>query len=546
MSIRSNGKLIIATLIVGLVLVFVIQPGLSINESGQPSSDSQKDKPSEPLYWVAPMDDNYRRDKPGLSPMGMDLVPVYADTEQQDFGKGAIRIKPHVVNNLGVRVKEVLNAPMISEISTVGYVQFDEDKIVHIHPRVEGWIDTLYVKAQGEPVEKGAPLYTLYSPQLVNAQEEFLIALKRKNKVLIQAARERLGALQLSQSFIKKLEQTRQVRQSIIFTAKQSGVVDNLKVREGFFVKPGTTIMSIGQLDSVWVEAEVFESDSALVDIGLAVTMSLDYLPGCQWQGQVDYVYPTLDPITRTLRVRLKFANEDAVLKPNMFAQISIFASSNTDSLLVPVESVIRTGKQNRVVLGLGDGYFKSVAVTLGRVNREYVEILSGIEVNDSVVVSAQFLLDSESSKNSDFMRMMPEALSSSDDMHNTHDMDMKSTSEDGARTVISSASVKGIVNHIMRENRTVNISREAISKWGRPAATMDFILSENIDIEQIKVGDKVHFTFEVSDDFVITELHILKPSGSGHQASNVVDMETNNKALNDQVVKETELEDDL
>ena len=318
-------------------------------------------------------------------------------------GPGAVEISPQVVNNLGVRTAPVELRPLQTRISTVGYVQYDEDRLVHLHPRVEGWIEKLYVKAAGDPVTQGEPVYELYSPQLVNAQEELLLALKRNNERLVKAARDRLLALQLTPEFIQALERDRKLRQTVTFMAPQSGVVDNLNIREGFYVKPGTTLMSIGALDDVWVEAEVFARQAALVQVGQPVTMTLEYAPGRNWRGSVDYVYPSLDEQTRTLRVRLRFANSDLTLKPNMFAQVVIDVAQQGDVLLVPREAVIRTGDQNRVVLALGEGRFKSVAVALGRSDEQAVEILRGLEVGDTVVVSAQFLLDSESSKTSDF-----------------------------------------------------------------------------------------------------------------------------------------------
>jgi Cu(I)/Ag(I) efflux system membrane fusion protein len=271
---------------------------------------------------------------------------------------------------------------------------------------VEGWIEKLYVKASGDPVEAGQPLYELYSPQLVNAQEELVLALKRDNSRLVAAAEDRLRALQLSPDSIARLRRDREVTQTATFHAPQTGVVDNLNVREGFFVMPGTTLMSVGVLEEVWVEAEVFERQASLVSVGLPVTMSLDYLPGRDWQGRVDYVYPSLDEKNRTLRVRLRFANEDRILKPNMFAQVVIQAGPVVRALVVPREAVIRTGKQDRVVLALGEGRFASRVVEPGRVGEHYIEILKGLAEHDEVVVSAQFLLDSESSKSADLKRM--------------------------------------------------------------------------------------------------------------------------------------------
>jgi len=372
--------------------------------SGADTNATGRDKP---LYWVAPMDPDYRRDKPGKSPMGMDLVPVYATGGGGvDAGPGTIEISPEVVNNLGVRTARVERRTLTTRIRTVGYVQYDEDRLIHIHPRVEGWIEKLYVNAAGDPVVQGQPLYELYSPQLVNAQEEMLLSLKRNNNRLVQAAQDRLLALQLSTSFIDELKRERQVRQTITFRAPQSGVVDNLNIREGFFVQPGTTLMSIGALDDVWVEAEVFARQAALVEVGLPVVMTLNYLPGKEWRGSVDYVYPSLDEKTRTLRIRLRFNNTAGMLKPNMFAQVFIEAGRGGDALMVPREAVIRTGSQDRVVLALGDGRFKSVAVRLGQLDEQYTQILEGLEEGDKVVVSAQFLLDSESSKSAGFMRM--------------------------------------------------------------------------------------------------------------------------------------------
>ena len=557
----SNTKIIIAIIIGAEIGAGTLGLFLNPNSEG-PKTNSEEKKP---LYWVAPMDSNYRRDKPGKSPMGMDLIPVYEDeSSTDDFGPGAVSVAPHVVNNLGVRTAPVELENMHTEISTVGYVQYDEDKLIHIHPRVDGWIEKLYVKAEGDPVEKGQPLYSLYSPQLVNAQEELLIALKRNNGSLVTAAKDRLKALQLSAGLIKELEKTKKVQQTITFYSPQAGVVDGLKIREGFYVKPGDTLLSIGKLDQVWVEAEVFERDAALIKEGLPVSMTLDYLPGEDWTGVVDYVYPALNSKTRTLRVRLKFGNPDFQLKPNMFAQVSIHANQADSAIIVPKEAVIRTGKQDRVVLALGDGQFKSIEVTIGRVDKDSIEILSGLNEDDVVVTSAQFLIDSESSKSSDFKRMTHDEVPNSIWMQGevnsvmtghrmvniTHgpaeawdwpemtmdfnvaenvDVDSLksgqslhfevSKTEDSGYEVtgihimsqpeVSSATVSGLINEITLGNRTFNISRGPIEKWDRPAATMDFIVAENIEIADFNVGDNVTFTFEVKDELVITEISL-------------------------------------
>ena len=370
-------------------------------------SDKTPEPGAEPLYWQAPMDVNYRRTEPGLSPMGMPLVPVFAESSGgQVDGAGLVTISPQVENNLGVRTADVAFKPLNITINTVGYVGFDEDRLIHIHPRVEGWLEQLYVKSEGESVSAGQPLYALYSPKLVAAQEEFVLALQRGNQRLIRSAEERLLTLQVAQAQINALKRSRKPTNTIVVHSPQTGVIANLGVREGMFVKPGTALMSVGGLDEVWVTAEVFERQAGVLAVGNEVTMSLDYLPGRQWQGQVDYIYPILDNKTRTVRVRLRFANTDVLLKPNMFAQVNIYSGESQATLQVPRESLIRTGSQNRVVLALGDGRFKSVAVTLGRVGASEAEVLKGLAVGDRVVSSAHFLLDSESSIDSDFQRM--------------------------------------------------------------------------------------------------------------------------------------------
>ena len=397
-------------LLMALVIGLLIGAGATVfftRGGGHDLEQSDSNSQQEPLYWVAPMDPDYRRDKPGKSPMGMDLIPVY---DQGDgtaaTGPGTITISPDVVNNLGVRTAAAQLRSMHTAITTVGYVQYDEDQLIHIHPRVEGWIEKLHVKAAGNPVKEGQPLYDLYSPQLVNAQEELVLALNRNNSRLIQAAEDRLKALQIDNAVINQLKQDRKVHQTMTFFAPQSGVVDNLDIREGYFVEPGTTLMSVGTLEEVWVEAEIFERQASMVEVGLPVTMNLDYLPGETWQGKVNYVYPTLDPKTRTARIRLRFQNRNNLLKPNMFAQVTIHADAKEDTLMIPREAVIRTGSQDRVVLALGEGRFKSIEVKLGRLDDQYAEIITGLESGEEVVTSAQFLLDSESSKTSDFRRL--------------------------------------------------------------------------------------------------------------------------------------------
>jgi len=364
---------------------------------------AQNDGEKEILYWVAPMDPNYRRDKPGKSPMGMELIPVYADGGGDG---GIITIAPEVVQNLGVRTASAERTRLWRGIDTVGFVDYDESKLSHIHLRTEGWIEHLYVESEGERVRKGERLFDLYSPELVNAQEEFIQALNVGNKGLLQASRDRLTALGIPQDQAKRLEKERKVQQTIAFYAPQDGVVSTLPVREGMFVKPMTRVMSLADLSSVWLLTEVFERQSEWVKVGQPAEVRLAYLPGRTWEGTVEYIYPSLDPKTRTLKVRLRFDNPGEALKPNMYANVKIFGGPKDNTIVIPLEALIRTGREQRVILARGEGRFEARRVRVGIESGDWVEILEGITAGDKVVTSGQFLIDSEASLKASLTRM--------------------------------------------------------------------------------------------------------------------------------------------
>lgn len=415
--------MIAAALIVGLVAGRLLVPGPATPASGQAEAKR------EILYWVAPMDPNYRRSEPGKSPMGMDLVPVYAD--EVDAQPGVVRIDPTTVNNLGVRTAQAEFGPLSRKIETVGYVGYDEQSLTHIHTRVDGWIERLSVTATGDAVSQGQVLFELYSPTLVNAQEEFLVALRSGNAALDKASRERLAALGLTAGEIQGLARDRTARQRVRVYAERDGVIANLGVREGIYVTPATNVMSIAQLDRVWVLAEVFERQAGWVEAGQHAEVTLDYLPGRSWGGRVDYVYPELDPTTRALKVRVRLDNESVELRPNMFARVVIDAAGGESVVHVPREALIRGGAGDRVVLDMGGGRFRARPVVVGIESGDRVAILEGLAEGERVVTSAQFLIDSESSIDSALQRMddqqampMPEAEATQPVDHSQHQME--------------------------------------------------------------------------------------------------------------------------
>jgi len=393
---------------IAIAIVAMVAIGILIGRSMGPASDdaggAAGSSEREVLYWVAPMDPNYRRDEPGTSPMGMELVPVYAD--EVDGQPGVIAIDATIVNNLGVRTAMAQRGELSQRIETVGYVGYDEDTVQHVHTRVDGWVEKLVTKATGDPVEKGQLLFELYSPTLVNAQEEYLAALRSSNKLLLSASRERLAALGVPGSEIAGLDKTRTIRQRVRFYAESDGVITHLGVREGEFVTPSTDIMSVAELDKIWVLAEVFERQAAWVKAGQHAMVELDYRPAEVWHGTVDYVYPELDPKTRTLKVRLRFDNEAQTLRPNMFARVTILGESTGEVVHVPREALIRGGSVDRVVIALGEGRFKTQPVEIGIESGDRVEIRGGVSAGDLIVTSGQFLIDSESNIEAALSRM--------------------------------------------------------------------------------------------------------------------------------------------
>lgn len=468
----------------GLGLYFTL-PSFTQNPSGANGEGIKENSANnEPLYWVAPMDPNFKRDKPGKSPMGMALVPVFEDGASND-SPGTVEVDPVTINNLGVKTQTVKSIIPFDTIRAFGQVSFSEDAIVHIHPRVEGWIETLHVRNQGEYISQGEPLYSLYSPELVNAQEELLIALGQNNNALISAVKSRLMALNAPSSLIDRLQKKREVERTITFTAPQSGFVSTLNIQAGFYVSPSTTMLAIANMEQVWVIADIFASDAGKVEIGQIAQITSEHLPNTEISASIDYIYPTLNMNTRTMRARFVVDNPDLTLKPDMFTTVVIEAQpmqmeNMKRRVVVPQQAIIRTGQDERVVLALGDGKFKSIHVQLGSVYDKGVEVVEGLEEGDEIVISAQFLLDSESSISSDFMRMTP----STDAVYN-EDVEVPANS--------ISAWTSAIVNEVMLSERMVNLTHGPLDAFNMMGMTMNFMVNDDIDITQFTPSQEVH-----------------------------------------------------
>ncbi len=354
------------------------------------------------LYWVAPMDPNYRRDKPGKSPMGMDLIPVYAD----EVGDGtSISIDPQMVQNLGIRTALAERGRLWQAVRAPGFITIDRNRVRDVEVRFPGWVQETTVQETGEQVKAGQLLFSVYSPEVNSAQRDYLQILRSGKKPLIAAARERLRALGLSESLIHRLDKSRQIIENIPVVAPIDGYVAMANVRQGDYIKPGKAVMRLETLNKVWLMLQAPERKAALIKAGLPVDYQLQAEGAQPEEGRIDYVYPQLDDKTRTVMARLTIENTDNSLKPGLLARATIYAGPKDGIIYVPSEAVIRLGDENRVIVALGEGKFAARDVGLGIESGRYTEITWGLEEGDEVVVSGQFLLDSEASFKASMMR---------------------------------------------------------------------------------------------------------------------------------------------
>ncbi|HPE30176.1 MAG TPA: efflux RND transporter periplasmic adaptor subunit [Parvularculaceae bacterium] len=513
-----NKRILIFLLI--LLTGAVIGYGAGYFRSGSGAAPAASDGEKKIAYWRAPMDPNYRSDKPGKSPMGMNLIPVYEGEEDVAAGS-TVRINPSEVNNIGVRTAKVEWASLHPQINTVGRITYDEKKVANFHLRSSGWIQHLTVRSEGEAVSKNDLLFEVYSPDLVNAQAEFLQTLRTGDKTLIEAAKDRLRALYISEDQIKELERSRRPAQYVKFFAPISGVLTQLNVADGQYFKPDTMIMAIADLSTVWLISDVFESDSDQLRVGAQVAARSKFEPGGVLAGTIDYVYPDLDPTTRTIPARTVLDNGDGKLKPGMFMTVAIDGPERPAAAIIPRQALIRTGRQERVILALGEGRFQPAAVTSGIEADGKVEILSGLQPDEIIVISGQFLIDSESSFAGATLRMSPPGATSSDDAtapapekeHEGHSAPPNGAVETphgkkgahgnaaGSQSEAVPVKANGVVKKINPAAKTITIAHEAIPEIGWPAMTMDFAVSAVVDLSAIGGGEHVLFALARGDD---------------------------------------------
>ncbi len=469
------------------LLAFGLGVIVTVGYVSMPQNTPEPVAENKPLYWVAPMDAQYRRDEPGLSPMGMELVPFYADEggDGSTSKPGTVSISANIENSLGVKVASVLQQDMHRNIQSAGFLQYDESSIQHYHVRVNGWLEKLYVNSVGDPIKTGQKLFDLYSPELVYAQEEYLAALLTHNKTLIQAALLKLRALGVSNKQVRSLERSKKVRQTLTFYAVRPGYISHLNVRQGMYIQPQLEILATGDLSSIWVIAEVFERQASWLEMAAPVEMTLAAYPDKKWQGKVDYIFPVLNSENRTVQARIVFENPDLKLKPNMFAELNILARPLKNTLVVPSEAVIYSADMQRVVLALGNGQFRSTRVITGIQSMGYTQVIEGLEDGQKVVQSAQFLIDSESSINADLSRMQ----------HEDPEMKMGKEVMDNMtpNNKIQPIMAYGVVTALEGKD-AIEIKHQPIKELDWPVMQMSFDAQEGVSLSEFSEGDEVEF----------------------------------------------------
>ncbi len=438
------------------------------------------------LYWHDPMVPGQKFDKPGKSPfMDMQLVPVYADGGSDE---GAVAISPRVQQNLGVRVAEVRSGSLSSAVEAVGSVAYNERDVAVVQARSNGFLERLYVRAPLDPVRKGQPLAELYVPDWVAAQEEYLSANRigaRSDAAslagLADAAKQRMRLAGMSEEQIRAVETGGKVQPRLTITAPIGGVVGELTAREGMTVMAGAPLFRLNGLSTVWVNAEVPEVAAAQVRPGNLAEARTPALPGQVFKGKVSAILPEVNPATRTLKARVEIANPAGALVPGMFATVNFSPAARKDVLLVPSEAVIQTGKRSVVVVAQADGRFASVDVEIGIDSNGQTEIRKGLQAGQKVVVSGQFLVDSEANLKATATRMA----------------DMRPI-DAGAATGATHRG-EGKVERISKDE--ITISHGPIATLPSREMTMGFKLPASGLPSGIAVGDNVDFEIRLTND---------------------------------------------
>ena len=457
----------------GLALAAAVGFGAGrMTTPGAPSAPSAVTSGNRALYWYDPMYPAQKFDKPGKSPfMDMELVPKYAG---EASAQGGVQIDPAKTQNLGVRLATVERGTLASNVSATGVIEFNERDVAVVQARAAGFVQRVYGRAPGDIVNAGAPLADVLVPEWAGAQGEFLAVKRTGDPALIQAARQRLRLLGMSEALITSVERSGRVRNVATLSTPIGGVIKTLSVRSGMTVAAGQTLAEVNGLSRVWLNAAVPEAMAGEVRVGRTANANLSAYPGEVFTGRVTAVLPQAQAESRTLTVRIELANPGGRLRPGLFATVQL-GGADRQALLVPSEAVIRTGRRTLVMVAGAGGRYLPAEVKTGREGGGKTEVLTGLSTGEKVVVSGQFLLDSEASLSGVPARAV-------------------ATETRGPAAAAMHQSV-GKVEQITPT--AVTLSHEPVPAIGWPAMTMQFRLADPALGRGVKAGDRVTFAFE-------------------------------------------------
>lgn len=363
------------------------------------------------ILYTCGMHPQVIRNEPGDCPIcGMALVPMSRAESKQAEGDApdVVAVDPRIRQSIGVRTKLVTKGTLHRTIRTVARVEANERRIVLVTTKVAGWIEKLFVNETGQFVKRGQPLFSIYSPEVVAGQEEYLLAKRQGNELLVRSARDRLLFWDFTKQQIAALEKRGRPSKAMTIFSPTTGFVVHKNAVDGAKVMPDKALFEIVDLSTVWVQADIYEYEVPWLEVGQHAELSLSYVPGRTFTGKVAYIYPYLDETSRTVRVRLEFENPGLLMKPGMFGTVRIQTEAKEEVVLVPSQAVIRTGRRNIAFIDLGDGTFRAVELVLGdEGDDDLIAVLEGLRPGQRIVTSAQFLLDSESQLNEALQKMM-------------------------------------------------------------------------------------------------------------------------------------------
>lgn len=442
------------------------------------------------LYYRNPMGLPDTSPTPKKDSMGMDYLPVYAGEDEDDGS--SVKISTAKVQKLGVRTEAAALRDLSRPVRAAGRVEVDERRVFAVAPKFEGWIERLHVNTTGQPVGKGQPLFEVYSPELVSAQREYQVAARGVEKLsgeaqasirqVADAALARLRNWDISAEQIERLKTGGEPTRTLTYRAPVAGVILEKKALQGQRFMPGEALYQIADVSGVWVLADVFERDIAAIKVGQPAEVGIDAFPDKTFAGKVSYLYPTLNPQTRTVPVRIELPNPRGELRPAMYANVQLKVGAGRTALAIPVSAVIDSGAAQRVIVQKEEGRFEPRAVRLGMRGDDYVEVKEGVQAGEQVVVAANFLIDSESNLKAALGGMK----------------EKPSVSHHAVGTLDS-----------IESDGSVMVTHEPVASLNWPKMTMEFIPANPSLVGKLKPGTPIHFEFveRKPGEWVITKI---------------------------------------